>query len=337
MDIPALSGLEIALVEAGRSSSEGLAAATALTRRAEELGFRRMWVAEHHAANAVAAISPPVLATYLAGQTSTLRVGSGGVLVPNHAPLVVAEQFATMAALYPGRIDLGLGRGPGARGDNLIRALRRGGEPTTDAEYRADLVELLDYLAGKPGVDLLPQPESLVTPEPWLLSSSAAGCDLAAELGLPIAFAHHIRPDNTVDAIARYRDEFQPSRWRAEPYVIVCVETLCAETDTEAARIHRPFDVLKMGAFDENWENVGVPTPEDSTLLDFGPKAEEMLGQHKAAQAIGSPETVIAQLADITAATAADELMLATVVYDVDARIRSFELVAQAAAAHNAG
>jgi luciferase family oxidoreductase group 1 len=242
-----------------------------------------------------------------------------------------------MSALYPGRIDVGLGRGPGTRDDDLVRALRRGGEPTTNAQYRADLVELLDYLAGKPGVDLLPQPESLVTPEPWLLSSSAAGCDLAAELGLPIAFAHHIRPDNTVDAIARYRDTFQPSRWRSEPYVIVCVETVCADTDAEAVRIHRPIDVLKVGLMSENWANIAMPTPEDSALVDLGTQAEEMLRQHNDPQAIGSPETVIARLAEITADTAADELMLASVVYDVDARIRSFELVAAAAAARNAG
>ena len=332
MRIPPLSGLEIALVEQGRSITDGLAAVTAATKRADELGFRRMWVAEHHAAAAVGSIAPPVLATHLAGQTSRLRVGSGGVLVPNHAPLVVAEQFATLAALHPDRIDLGLGRGPGTMDPAIVRSLRRGGEPTTDEQYRDDIVELLGYLSGERGVTLLPGAQDVPAPQPWLLSSSTAGAELAAELGLPIAFAHHIRPENTVEAIERYREKFQPSRWQQQPYVMICVETVCADTEAEATRLAQAINVLKVGLL-SNRADVRLPTPEQAATVEFDPAVTQALARRNDQQAMGSPATVRSRLVDLTERTGADELMLASVIFDVEARIRSFELVVEAVAA----
>src|SRR6266536_3923039 len=228
-----LSALELVIVQTGRSAVEALAQVAEVARRAEGHGYRRIWIAEHHGSPAIASASPPVLAAHLAAATSSIRVGSGGVMAPNHAPLAVAEQFATLAALHPGRIDLGIGRGPGTLDPRIIRALRRGADPADD-DYPADIAELLGYLSADSEVRVLPGPETSPMPEPWLLISSTGGAELAAELGLPVAFAHHIRPMNTLESLARYREKFRPSAWRSEPFVILAVETVCADTDEEA-------------------------------------------------------------------------------------------------------
>ncbi|WP_181776964.1 LLM class flavin-dependent oxidoreductase [Amycolatopsis pittospori] len=327
MGISRLSALELAVVEDGRAATEVLSSTAVVAGKLEELGYHRIWIAEHHGSPAIATASPPVLAAHLAAVTSAIRIGSGGVMVPNHAPLAIAEQFATLSALHPGRIDLGVGRGPGTFDEKIVRALRRGADPTTDDEYRADVAELLRHLAGETGIRVLPG--EVPTPEPWLLCSSAAGALLAAELGLPIAAAHHIRPQDTAEVLETYRGNFKPSQWLEKPYVILCVETICADTDEEAEYVAGPCKVIKSYLLDGEGGDLAVPTPEQAAAHEFAPETAEILGRFAAAQAHGGPEKVVRSLETLAAATGADELMLTTPVYDAGARARSYELVAK--------
>ncbi|WP_410601539.1 LLM class flavin-dependent oxidoreductase [Amycolatopsis sp. lyj-90] len=323
-----LSALELAVVEEGRAATEVLASTAAVAGKLEELGYHRVWIAEHHGSPAIATSSPPVLAAHLAAVTSAIRIGSGGVMAPNHAPLAIAEQFATLSALHPGRIDLGVGRGPGTFDEKIIRALRRGADPATDDEYRADVAELLRHLAGETGIRVLPG--EVPTPEPWLLCSSAAGAGLAAELGLPIAVAHHIRPQNTAEVLQAYRENFKPSQWREKPYVILCVETICADTDAEAAYLAGPCAVIKSYLLRGEGGDLAFPTLRQAAAHEFAPESTELIAQFTAVQAHGGPEKAVSSLKNLAEATGADELMLTTPVYDPGARARSYELVAKA-------
>lgn len=324
--LPPLSLLELALVEEGTTAHDGLAAVLATARRASELGFRRVWTAEHHRYRPVASGTPPVLAAHLAANTEKIRLGSGGVLLPHHAPLVVAEQFTTLAALHPDRIDLGIARGPGTTDPNTIRALRRGADQATDAEYRDDIVELLGHLADVENGRVIPGAEA--SPQPWLLSSSVAGAELAAEFGLPLAFAHHIRPGNAPDALARYRDLFRPSRWQEEPYVLVSVETLCAPTESEARYLARPSQLAMAPVLEGRGSEAVLLPPAKAAAETISPALEEKLEQMRATQAHGTPQVVRGKLSAIAAQTGADEIMLRTPVYDLHDRMRSLSLIA---------
>ena len=319
----ALSALELVMVEAGRSAVDAFAALPAVVRRVEACGYRRFWVAEHHVTAASACVSPPVLAAHLAAATSRIRVGSGGVLAPNHAPLAVAEQFATLAALHPGRIDLGIGRGPGTLDPRVIQALRRGAEE----DYPADVRDILGYLGAESALRVLPGPAT--PPEPWLLVSSVAGAELAAELGLPIAFAHNIRPMNTRESLERYRDKFRPSRWSPEPYVILAVETVCADTDEQAEHAAAPINVLKSRLLAGGGGEVELLAPEEAAAYEIPAELAEPLAGFLASQAYGGPETVARRLTALVEETGADELMLSTPVFDGEVRARSYELVSK--------
>ncbi|MGW1754743.1 LLM class flavin-dependent oxidoreductase [Streptomyces mirabilis] len=315
-----LSALEVAMVQTGARATDTLRDTTEFARRLEDLGYLRLWYAEHHHSPAIGAFPPVVLTAHAAALTSSIRLGSGGVLAPNHAPIMLAEQFGTLSALHAGRIDLGIGRGPGTFDDSTARALRRGAGPTTDDEYRDDVSSTLRFLVDEVALGPLP--------EPWLLSSSTAGAGLAAELGLPIAFAHHIRPDNTLAALSHYRERFSPSRWCARPRVLICVETVCAETDEEAARLAGPMDVVKAGLL-KGRGDIPFPTPEEAAAHSFTAEEARVLRSFRAHQAHGSPETVAKQLTDLVDLTGADELMLVTPVYALADRLRSYELVTQ--------
>ncbi|MDH6221351.1 LLM class flavin-dependent oxidoreductase [Streptomyces pseudovenezuelae] len=314
-----IGALEVAMVQTGARAVDTVRDTAAFARGVEQLGYTRLWYAEHHHSPAIGAFPPVVLTAHAAASTASIRLGSGGVLAPNHAPIMLAEQFGTLAALHEGRIDLGIGRGPGTFDEPTMRALRRGAGPTTDAEYREDVSEILRFL-----VDEVP-PGPL--PEPWLLSSSTAGATLAAELGLPIAFAHHIRPDNTLAALAHYREHFTPSRWCERPRVLLCVETVCADTQEQAARLSGPMDVVKAGLL-KGQSDIPFPTPEEAAAHVFTEAEAQALTGFRAAQAYGTPETVAKQLSDLAALTGADELMLVTPVYVLADRLRSYELVA---------
>ncbi|WP_438489906.1 LLM class flavin-dependent oxidoreductase [Streptomyces sp. S186] len=317
IDVP-LSALEVAMVQSGAAALETLRDTAAFAQGVERLGYHRIWYAEHHHSPAIGAFPPVVLIAHAAASTSAIRLGSGGVLAPNHAPIMLAEQFGTLAALHPDRIDIGVGRGPGTFDEAIARALRRGAGPTTDAEYHADVAAILSFLVDEVALGPLP--------EPWLLASSTAGAALAAELGLPIALAHHIRPENTQAALERYRADFTPSRWCEQPRALVCVETVCAETEEEAAWRAGPMNVVKAGLL-KGISDIPFPTPEEAANHPFTAQEREALAGFRAQQAHGTPKTVMDRLAQLADETGADELMLTTPVYDLHDRLRSYELI----------
>jgi luciferase family oxidoreductase group 1 len=317
-DIP-LSALEVATIQAGGRAVDTLRNTAAFAQELEGLGYHRVWYAEHHHGLSVGAFPPVVLTAHSAASTSAIRLGSGGVLAPNHAPISLAEQFGTLAALHPGRIDMGIGRGPGTFDEATSRALRRGAGPATDAEYRRDVAAILSLLVDEVALDPLP--------EPWLLASSAAGAALAAELGLPIAFAHHMRPQNTTEALKRYRAAFTPSRWCERPRVLLSVVAVCAETEEEATWQAGPGDVFRDAIIKGTAADHPFPTPEDAAAHPFTEEERGVLADFGAQQAVGTPEDVARRLAQLAGETGADELMLFTPVHDLRARVRSYELV----------
>ena len=337
-----LSVLDLAPVAAGRTASEALRNTTDLARRTEELGYRRFWVAEHHNMPSIASSAPAVLIAHLAAATSAIRVGSGGVMLPNHAPLVVAEQFGTLEALHPGRIDLGIGRAPGT--DQLTAlALRRTTQGLSAEDFPQELLDLIGLFTGgdAPATSPAPPPASpsplIATPGRgdmpaiWLLGSSGYSAQLAGLLGLPFSFAHHFSAANTVPALALYRENFRPSRWLDRPYAMVAVNTICADTDERAEWLAGPaalsFLRLRTG------RPQPLARPEEAAAYPYTPAEREMAWGRFAGQAVGSPDTVRARLAGLLERTGADELMLTTMVYDIGDRIRSFELVTEKVAA----
>ena len=321
-----LSVLDVAPVAAGATATEALHHTTELARRTEQLGYRRFWVAEHHNMPAIASSAPAVLIAHLAAATSTIRVGSGGVMLPNHAPLVVAEQFGTLQALHPGRVDLGIGRAPGTDQVTAL-ALRRTAAGLSAENFREELAELVGYLTGDPRLRISATPGNGEMPPVWLLGSSGFSAELAGRLGLPFSFAHHFSAANTLPALALYRRHFRPSQWLDEPYAMVAVSTICADTDERAHWLAGPsalsFLRLRAGRPEP------LSSPEEAAAYPYTELERAFVEQRREGQATGSPETVRAQLSALLRATGADELMLTTMVYDIKDRIRSFELVAE--------
>ncbi|MFE2337898.1 MsnO8 family LLM class oxidoreductase [Streptomyces coelicoflavus] len=326
MTIP-LSALDLVLADSNGTAAEALDATSRTVLRLDELGYQRVWFAEHHGTEMSASVVPAVLMAHFATLTSRIRLGAGGVLAPNHSPLAIAEQFATLATLHPDRIDMGIGRGPGTFDRSIVRALRRGGEPTSDAEYDDDVAAIVRYLSGEGGVQLIAgwQPDAGGT-RPWLLASSLASAELAGRLGLPIALAHHIRPDQSVATTERYRERFTPSRWADRPYVMAAVETIVADTDEEAARLARPTDLARARP-----TSSALLSPDEAALHEIPTEMRDRVEVTGAAQARGSVETVRRRFIEIVEQTGADELMLYASVYDADARIRCYELATRAA------
>lgn len=323
-----MSVLDLAPVGEGATPTQAVRATISLARRAEQLGYTRFWVAEHHSMPGIASSAPAVLIAAIAAATERIRVGSGGVMLPNHAPLAVAEQFGTLAALHPGRIDLGLGRAPGS--DQLTAvALRRTDRLGAD-DFPEQLGELACFLAGDFPADhpfsrITAVPAGELQPPLWLLGSSLFSAELAGMLGLPFAFAHHFSSANTLPALARYRESFREGGLLTKPYALVSVQTVCAATDAEADRLALPaalsFLRLRQG-------RPGLlPTPEQAAEYPWTPLERDFVTQRRAGQAIGSPETVRRALAELLASTEADELMITTQVHDPADRIRSLELV----------
>lgn len=315
-----LSALEVLTTQerGGLRARENLLGAASIAQRLEQLGYHRVWYPEHHRSTYAADFPPGIVVAHVAQRTRAIRVGSGGVLAPNHSPLTLSEQFGTLAALHPGRIDMGVGRGPGTLERDVARVLRRGADPATDDEYRADVEAVLRYAA-----------ERAEVPEPWLLASSAAGAVLAAELGLPVAFAHHLRPANAGEALERYRAAFTPSRWSESPRVMLCVQAVCAETDQAAHDLARPAWVWRATA-QADAVNSPLPDPAAAARHVFSAKQEAVLESLLPHAAEGGPETVGKRLVELGDSFAADELMVMTPVHDVTARMRSFDLIAEA-------
>ncbi|WP_172894266.1 LLM class flavin-dependent oxidoreductase [Micromonospora purpureochromogenes] len=323
-----MSVLDLAPVARGASAGEALRATTELARRTEELGYRRFWVAEHHNMPAIASSAPAVLLAHLAAHTSTIRLGSGGVMLPNHAPLVVAEQFGTLEALHPGRIDLGIGRAPGTDQVTAL-ALRRTMEGLSAEGFPRELADLMNYFSGDEPGQITATPGLGQSPAVWLLGSSGFSAQLAGLLGLPFSFAHHFSAQNTLPALQLYRQNFRPSRWLEQPYAMVAVNVVCAETDERAEWLAGPsaLSFLKL----RSGRPEPLATPEEAAAYPYNEVEREFVRQRRDGQAMGSPETVRRQLGDLLARTGADELMITTMVYDVADRVRSFELVADVA------
>jgi luciferase family oxidoreductase group 1 len=326
LDVP-LSVLDLVPVAAGTTATEALAHSTRLVRRVEELGYHRYWVAEHHAMPGIASSSPPVLIAHLAGATEHIRVGSGGVMLPNHRPLVVAEQFGTLEALHPGRIDLGLGRAPGT--DPRTAAALRGIRPEqlSADDFPDQLVELASYFRGDAPVPAVPATGN--APALWLLGSSGYSAKVAGLLGLPFAFAHHFSAENTLPALAIYRQNFRPSTMLSEPYALVAAAAFVADTDERAQELALPaalqFLRLRLG------QPGPLPSPQEVADYEWSEFARKFVDDRQADQIIGSPETVREGLDKLLAETQANELMITTSMYDGADRHRSYELLAGAA------
>jgi luciferase family oxidoreductase group 1 len=309
-----LSVLEIPSFVAASPAIDA-AGITDVARTVERLGYQRIWYAEHHGSRAYLPFPPAVSVAHMASVTSTIRLGSGGVLAVNHAPLTVAEQFDALTSFFPERIDLGIGRGPGTFDEATARALRRGAGPATEEEYQGNVEEILRRVGG------LAHP-----PQPWMLVSSPAGAALAAQFGLPMAFAYHIRPQNAAETLERYRQAFRPSEWSLTPRVMLSVQTICAETDTEAERLARPYEVNRAGHVTQKVDQplLDVAAAAAYRLADEGNDAVAFLRAH-AAQ--GTPEVVRETLTDLAGRYEVDELMLWTPIVDAADRARSFELI----------
>lgn len=328
---PKLSVLDLAIVGEGSSHGEALASSVDLARAVERLGYHRHWVAEHHNMPGIASSSPPVLAATLAAQTETIRIGSGGVMLPNHPPLVVAEQFGMLEALHPGRIDLGIGRAPGT--DQITAAaLRRSADPLSDEDFPQQLVELIGFFRGEfserdPYRHVKAIPGDGDMPEIWLLGSSGYSAQLAGMLGLPFSFAHHFMPRNTDAALELYRAHFRASEYLDRPYAMVACAALCASDDERARYLSGPAR-LSMARLRAG-RPTRFPTPEEAAAHELTAAEEQSVSALSGSAAIGGPETVRERLDALARRTGADELMITTMVHDHADRIRSYELIAE--------
>jgi luciferase family oxidoreductase group 1 len=321
------SVLDLSPIIAGGDAALALRNTLDLARHAERLGYRRYWLAEHHNMRGIASAATAVVIGHVAGGTSTIRVGSGGIMLPNHAPLVIAEQFGTLASLYPGRIDLGLGRAPGTD-QTTARALRRYLTGGAD-NFPQDVVELQAYFRpAEPGQAVQAVPGAGLDVPIWLLGSSLFSAQLAAVLGLPFAFASHFAPDHLHDALAIYRSRFKPSAQLERPYVMVGANVFAAATDAEARRhftsLQQAFVNLRRGTPGQ------LPPPVDSTDGLWSPMEQAGLEHSLRYAIVGAPETVRRGLAAFIAETAADEVMVTAQMFDHAARLRSFDIVAEA-------
>jgi luciferase family oxidoreductase group 1 len=324
-ECPRLSILDLAPVRVNGTIAEAFRNTLDLARHAEQWGFTRLWLAEHHNMPGIGSAATSVLIGYVAGATSTLRVGAGGVMLPNHAPLVIAEQFGTLETLYPGRVDLGLGRAPGS--DRVAaRALRYN---TVEEDFPSQVRELLAYLApAAPGQRLIAYPGVGTNVPVWLLGSSTYSAELAAALGLPFAFASHFAPAMLMEALEAYREQFKASQYLEKPYVMVGVPLVAAETDAEAQRL--ATSALQRHLKLIRGEPIFVPPPV-ATMDGLWSDAERFAVESRlSVAAIGGPETVRRRLTQIVEATQADELIFTSDLYDHALRLRSFELAADA-------
>jgi len=322
-----LSVLDLATVGTGSTPAQALRETTEMARLAEGLGYRRLWVAEHHSMAAIASSAPAVLIAHLASATSTLRLGSGGVMLPNHSPLVVAEQFATLEALHPGRIDLGLGRAPGTD-PHTARALRRSRDLRADT-FPNDVVELISYLLPREGGVGHPfaTPGSGYLPEVWLLGSSTFSAQLAGMLGLPFSFAYHFAPEQLDQALAIYRSSFEPSLVSDRPNVMVAVSVLCAQTEEEARWL---AGSTALSVVQRRVGKLGpLPSPQEAQAYPFTHAERGIADGAMSTHVIGDPDTVHEGLVRLVERTHADELMLSTRTHDFHARAESFTLVAR--------
>ena len=322
-----LSVLDLSPVPEGGDAGQALRNSLDLARHAEALGYKRYWMAEHHNMPGIASAATAVALAHVAAGTRSIRVGAGGIMLPNHAPLVIAEQFGTLAALHPGRIDLGLGRAPGSDGV-AAHAMRRNLDSDPDA-FPRDVLELLGYFEpAEPGQRLQAVPGAGLDVPVWILGSSTFGAQLAAMLGLPYAFASHFAPAQMMEALAVYREGFRPSERLAAPYAMLGVNVFAADTDAEARRL---FTSLQQAFVNLRTGRPGkLPPPVDGYENKLDPRARAVLANALSCSVVGGPDTVRRGLEEFVARTKPDELMVTAQIHDHAARCRSFEILASA-------
>jgi luciferase family oxidoreductase group 1 len=320
----ALSVLDLAPITEGSDAATSFRNTLELAQHAERLGYRRFWLAEHHGMPGIASAATAVLIGHVAAGTRSIRVGAGGIMLPNHSPLVIAEQFGTLESLFPGRIDLGLGRAPGSD-QATSRALRRSLSSDPN-EFPQDVVELIDFMSDAPRQSVRAVPGRGLNVPVWILGSSLFGAQLAAMLGLPYAFASHFAPTQMMQAIALYRATFKPSQQLDKPYVMLGFNVFAADTDEQAALLatsmQQAFVNLRSG------RPTQLQPPVPGYLEALPPQARAMLDEVLACTAIGSPAVVHRQIQEFIARTGADELMITSQIFDHRARLRSYELTA---------
>jgi luciferase family oxidoreductase group 1 len=329
MNLP-LSVLDLSPIPSGSTSSQALQNTLDLARLTDSLGYTRYWLAEHHNIPSVASSSPEIVIGHVASVTSRLRVGSGGIMLPNHTPLKVVETFRVLEALHPGRIDLGIGRAPGT--DTLTAyALRRSREALSGDDFPEQLAEMFAFDSNTfppdhPFRSIIATPNDVALPPVTLLGSSGFSSQLAAELGLGFAFAHHINPGGAVASMTDYRARFVPSASRSEPHAILGMSIICAPTDEEAQYLAGTMDLVLLRL---RTNRIGpLPTPEEAAAYPYTPQERAMIDSLRPMYTAGSPSTVRAKIDSLVAATGADEVMIMTTVHDHSARRRSYELLA---------
>ncbi|QNP44587.1 LLM class flavin-dependent oxidoreductase (plasmid) [Sphingomonas daechungensis] len=317
-----LSVLDLAPIVEGATAGQAFRNSAGLAQLAERLGYRRFWMAEHHSMPGIASAATAVVLAYVGSQTSNIRIGAGGIMLPNHAPLTVAEQFGTLESLYPGRIDLGLGRAPGTD-QAAAHALRRN-LASDENQFPRDVVELQEYFRGESGGVRAVPGEGLNIPL-WILGSSLFGAQLAAMLGLPYAFASHFAPQMMMEAVSVYRERFKPSEQLAKPYVMLGFNAIVADTDEEAKRlatsVQQAFVALRTG------RPIQLPPPKAGYLEELPLEGRALLRSILSVSAIGSRETARHQLQQFVDRTKPDELMVTSQVFDHEARLKSYELL----------
>jgi luciferase family oxidoreductase group 1 len=327
-----LSVLDVSPVPSGFSSVDALRNTLDLARLADELGYHRYWLAEHHNMAMIASSVPEVMIGHVASVTKRIRVGSGGVMLPNHAPLKVAETFRLLEALHPGRIDLGIGRAPGT--DSLTAlALRRSRQALTADDFLEQMGELLAFFSGEFPADhpfraIAAVPEGVATPPIWLLGSSDYSAQVAAALGLGFAFAHHIHPEPAIGALRLYHENFRPSAELAEPRSLIAVSVVCAETDERAEELAGPARLAFLRFSQGRRE--ALPSVAEAQAYPYDSVERDWVKAHRARMFAGSPETVREEVSRLAEQAGVGEVMVTTMIHDHQERRRSYELLAEA-------
>jgi luciferase family oxidoreductase group 1 len=327
-----LSILDLSPVSEGSTAAQALRNTLDLARLADVLGYMRYWVAEHHNLPAIASSAPEIMIGQICAATERIRVGSGGVMLPNHAPLMVAERFKVLEALYPGRIDLGLGRAPGTDPATSYMLRRRQGISEEDdfleRFQELMLLETHGFPDGHPFAKVRAMPADVTLPPIYLLGSSDYSAQLAGQIGAAFAFAHHFATFDAVEAMKLYRDNFRPSAAHKEPYAILATHVVCADTDAEAERLATTVELNFVRR--AKGEYLPLSSPEDAAKYDYSPVDKARIAQNRTRLTVGSPATVKARLEPLIAATQANELMITSMLFDHQARKRSYELLMQA-------
>ncbi len=330
--MPALSVLDLSVVTTATPPSQSLRNSIDLARHVDRLGYTRYWLAEHHSLPSVASPSPDIMIGQIAAVTEHIRVGSGGVMLPNHAPLMVAERYKMLEALFPGRIDLGLGRAPGT--DHVTaHALRRRldgreGDDFIERLHELTLWETREFPENHPYNSVLAMPNDAPLPPIWLLGSSDYSAQLSAQVGMGFAFAHHFASHDAVEALTWYRSHFKPSRWRDKPHGILAIAVIMAETDEEAERLASSADLNRL--LRDRGQYAPLPSVDDALAYPYSEAERAHIARNRSRLFVGSPATVMQKISPLVSASEADEVMVITAVYDHGARKRSYSLLADA-------